>query len=213
MRRKIAMKSAQREGDIMEPELTNGPALAGKRIAALMTDGVEQIEYTSPRSFLEKHGATVTLVSPKPRGADIQGFNHLAPGDKFKVELNVADARLADFDGLLLPGGVANPDMLRLSPESIEFIRQFAEADLPIAAICHGPWPLIDAGVANARYMTSWPSLKHDLVNAGAEWSDEKVVVDGKLITSRKPDDLPAFNDALLKELSVETAGDAGPTS
>jgi protease I len=191
----------------------NDQELKGKRVAVLMTDGVEQVEYTSPRSFLEQHGAQVTLVSPKAAGDMIQGFKHLDLGDKFQVEKSVKDARSADYDGLVLPGGVANPDMLRLSPDSINFIREFAESDKPIAAICHGPWTLIDAGVAQAKHLTSWPSLQTDLRNAGAEWTDEPVVVDGRLITSRKPDDLPMFNDAMLKELAAGIGDDAGPTS
>jgi protease I len=194
-------------------ETNEAQSLLGKRIAVLMTDGVEQVEYTSPRSFLEERGATVTLISPKAVGDEIQAFNHLQPGDRFRVEMNVADARPADFDALVLPGGVANPDRLRLSKESIDFIRNFGEESRPIAAICHGPWTLIDAGLAEGRYMTSWPSLRQDLLNAGAEWTDEEVVVDTKLITSRKPDDLPAFNDALLKELLTEGGEDTGPTS
>jgi protease I len=125
----------------------------------------------------------------------------MTPGDKFKVEMNVRDARPGDFDMLVLPGGVANPDQLRLSEDAIGFIREFGEEDKPIAAICHGPWTLIDAGIAESKHMTSWPTLQNDLRNAGAEWTDEQVVVDGKLITSRKPDDIPAFNDAMLKEL------------
>ncbi len=197
----------------MAQEMNQNQALKGKRVAVLMTDGVEQIEYTSPRSFLEKHGAQVVLLSPKNAGESIQGFNHMTPGDKFKVEKNVKEAKAIDYDGLVLPGGVANPDLLRLSPESIAFIREFAGSDKPVAAICHGPWTLIDAGVAKAKHMTSWPSLQVDLRNAGAEWTDEEVVVDGRLITSRKPDDLPAFNNALLKELTVGMEIDAGPTS
>jgi protease I len=178
-----------------------------------MTDGVEQVEYTGPRTFLEQQGANVILVSPKGVGEEIQGFNHLAPGDKFKVEMNVRDAKPVDFDALVLPGGVANPDQLRLSQESIAFIRDFGDEDKPIAAICHGPWTLIDAGIAESKHMTSWPTLQTDLRNAGAEWTDEQVVVDGKLITSRKPDDIPAFNEALLKELMVAPGTDPGPTS
>ncbi|MGZ5198845.1 MAG: type 1 glutamine amidotransferase domain-containing protein [Telluria sp.] len=178
-----------------------GQELQGKRIAMLLTDGVEQVEYTEPRRFLEEHGAEVKLVSPKGAGDEIQGFNHLTPGDKFKVEMTVRDARAGDFDMLVLPGGVANPDQLRLSDEAISFIGEFGDEDKPIAAICHGPWTLIDAGIAESKHMTSWPTLKNDLRNAGAEWTDEQVVVDGRLITSRKPDDIPAFNDAMLKEL------------
>jgi len=187
--------------------------LKGMLVAVLMTDGVEQIEYTSPRSFLEQHGAQVHLVSPKNVGEFVQGFHHMTPGDRFTVEKNVREARPNDYDGLVLPGGVANPDQLRLSPESIAFIRQFAESDKPIAAICHGPWTLIDAGVALSKHMTSWPSLQADLRNAGAEWTDEEVVIDGRLITSRKPDDLPAFNRAMLAELAAGMKHDAGPSS
>jgi protease I len=194
-------------------EQSTGQALQGKRVAILMTDGVEQVEYTGPRTFLEQQGANVILVSPKGVGEEIQGFNHLAPGDKFKVEMNVRDAKPVDFDALVLPGGVANPDQLRLSQESIAFIRDFGDEDKPIAAICHGPWTLIDAGIAESKHMTSWPTLQTDLRNAGAEWTDEQVVVDGKLITSRKPDDIPAFNEALLKELMVAPGTDPGPTS
>lgn len=195
-------------------EHTNDQQLRGKRVAVLMTDGVEQIEYTSPRTFLEQHGAQVTLVSPKGKGEQVQGFHHSTPGDRFLVELGVLEANPRDFDALLLPGGVSNPDQLRLSPESIAFIRNFAAEDKPIAAICHGPWTLIDAGVAKASHMTSWPSLQTDLRNAGAEWTDDDVVVDGRLITSRKPDDLPAFNDALMKAMQVDAmTADAGPSS
>ncbi|WP_312516220.1 type 1 glutamine amidotransferase domain-containing protein [Massilia sp.] len=203
----------------MEPaeqvEYVNTDSLQGRRVAVLMTDGVEQVEYTEPRSFLEKLGVHVTLLSPKNAGEEIQGFNHLEPADKFKVDLNVKDATPGDYDLLLLPGGVANPDQLRLSPDAIAFIKAFGDEDKPIAAICHGPWPLIDAGVAESKHMTSWPSLQTDLKNAGAEWTDEEVVVDGKLITSRKPDDIPAFNDALKKQLMVlqEANVDPGPTS
>lgn len=191
----------------------NGLALSGKRVAALMTDGVEQIEYTEPRKFLEAHGARVVLVSPKEKGNEIQAYHHLALGDRFKVEMDVRDARPIEFDALLLPGGVANPDRLRLSTEAITFIREFAREDKPIAAICHGPWSLIDADIVKAKHVTSWPSLRQDLLNAGAEWTDDEVVVDGKLVTSRKPDDLPAFNNALYKELTTPPGTDPGPTS
>jgi protease I len=187
--------------------------LQGKRVAMLMTDGVEQIEYTSPRSFLEDQGATVVLLSPKAAGDEVQGFNHMQPADRFKVDMHVRDARPADFDGLVLPGGVANPDQLRMSKDAIDFIRDFDAEDKMVAAICHGPWTLIDAGIATGKHLTSWPSLKRDLTNAGAEWSDEEVVLDARLVTSRKPDDLPAFNDMLLKELLVAPGTDPGPTS
>jgi len=194
-------------------EQVSSRPLQGKRVAMLMTDGVEQIEYTSPRSFLEEQGATVVLLAPKAAGDDVQGFNHMQPADRFKVEMNVRDAKPADFDGLVLPGGVANPDQLRMSKEAIDFIRDFDAEDKMVAAICHGPWTLIDAGIATGRHLTSWPSLKRDLTNAGAEWTDEEVVLDARLVTSRKPDDLPAFNDMLLKELLVAPGTDPGPTS
>jgi protease I len=186
--------------------------LRGKKVAVLMTDGVEQVEYVRPRQFLEEHGAEVTLVSPKPSGEEVQGFHHMTPGDKFRVELDVRDATPNQFDALLLPGGVANPDQLRLSQDAISFIHAFGQTDKPIAAICHGPWTLIDADLVKARHVTSWPTLRHDLENAGAEWTDDEVVVDGKLVTSRKPDDIPAFNDALLKELCIDPQrADTGP--
>jgi protease I len=181
-------------------------ALQGKRVAILMTDGVEQVEYTGPRTFLEEQGAQVTLLSPKSGGDDIQGLNHMALGDKFKVDLNVRDARPADFDALVLPGGVANPDQLRLSTDAISFIREFGLQNRPIAAICHGPWTLIDADLVTGRRVTSWPTLQIDLQNAGAQWVDEQVVVDGTLITSRKPDDIPAFNAALLAGIQAGQA-------
>jgi protease I len=183
-----------------------GTALQGKHIAMLLTDGVEQVEYTKPREFLEQHGAKVTLLSPKRKGEKIQGFNHLTPADKFTVEMDVRDAKPDQFDALVLPGGVANPDALRLSQETIGFIKDFGATNKPIAAICHGPWTLIDAGIAKGRRMTSWPTLQNDLRNAGAKWSDEQVVVDGMLVTSRKPDDIPAFDDALLRKLTHEVS-------
>jgi protease I len=187
--------------------------LQGKRVAMLMTDGVEQIEYTSPRSFLEEQGATVVLLAPKPAGDEVQGFDHMQPAGRFRVEMNVGDANPADFDGLVLPGGVANPDQLRMSKEAIDFIRDFDAEDKMVAAICHGPWTLINAGIATGKHLTSWPSLKRDLMNAGAEWTDEPVVLDARLLTSRKPDDLPAFNDMMLRELLVAPGTDPGPTS
>ena len=191
-----------------------GSALKGKRVAVLMTDGVEQVEYTEPRAFLEVQGAVVTLMSPKSKGEQVQGKNHDADGDTFTVEMHVRDAKPGDFDALLLPGGEENPKKLRQSAEAIDFIRQFALEDKPIAAICHGPLALIDAGIAQARHLTSWPESKGELVAAGAEWSDEQVVIDDKLITSRKPADIPAFNDALFKELRIDAqVADMGPSS
>lgn len=189
--------------------------LKGRRVAVLMTDGVEQVEYTEPRRFLEQLGVEVTLIAPKRAGDEVQGMNHDQPGDRFKVEMSLADARPADFDALLLPGGEANPAALRQDQQAIGFIKQFGDDDKPIAAICHGPWALIEAGLAESRHLTSWPAIQDDLRNAGAEWTDDEVVVDGKLITSRKPDDIPAFNNALMKELMViqQAGSDPGPTS
>ncbi|MEH6436777.1 type 1 glutamine amidotransferase domain-containing protein [Massilia sp. DD77] len=189
--------------------------LKGRRVAVLMTDGVEQVEYTEPRKFLEQLGVEVILVSPKPAGAEVQGFNHDQPGDRFRVEMNVSEARPADFDALLLPGGERNPAELRKNQEAIRFIKEFGDEDKPIAAICHGPWPLIEAGIAESKHLTSWPEIQDDLKQAGAEWTDDEVVVDGKLITSRKPADIPAFNNALMKELMViqQAGSDPGPTS
>jgi len=188
-------------------------SLKGKTIAVLMTDGVEQVEFTSPRDYLLQQGATIEVLSPKDAGGHVQGFNHDEKADKFKVDKHVRDAKAGDYAALLLPGGVANPDALRLSKESIAFIRKFAGTEQPIAAICHGPWTLIDAGVAKSKHMTSWPSLQNDLRNAGAEWTDEQVVIDGRLITSRKPDDLPAFNKALHEALQVAPESNAGVSS
>lgn len=200
-------------GDVVD--LVSEQDLKGRRVAVLMTDGVEQVEYTGPRSFLEQKGVTVTLISPKQAGDTVQGMNHDQPGGQFNVELSLSQADVADFDALLLPGGEENPKRLRQIPEAIAFIKAFDDADKTIAAICHAPWLLIDAGMAESRHLTSYPSIKDDLVNAGAEWTDDEVVVDGKLITSRTPEDIPAFNDALMKELMVmQLAGsDPGPTS
>lgn len=185
---------------------TKKQTLHGKRVAILMTDGVEQVEYIEPRQFLEQHGAQVVLVAPKEQGEMVQGFNHLTPADTFAVELDVRDARADDFDALVLPGGVANPDNLRMNNTVVALIREFARQDKPVAAICHGPWTLIDAGIAEGKRLTSWPSLKEDIRNAGGEWVDEPVVMDGKLVTSRKPDDIPAFNQAILTRLE-QSAG------
>lgn len=198
-----------------EVDLVSEDDVVGKRVAVLMTDGVEQVEYTGPRTFLEGKGVRVTLISPKAAGEEVQGMNHDQPGDKFRVELSLSQAKVSDYDALLLPGREENPKKLRQIPEAIAFIKAFDDADKPIAAICHGPWPLIDAGIAESKHLTSYPAIRDDLKAAGAEWTDDEVVVDGKLITSRKPDDIPAFNDALLKELMViQLAGaDPGPTS
>ncbi|HEX6678161.1 MAG TPA: type 1 glutamine amidotransferase domain-containing protein [Actinomycetes bacterium] len=174
--------------------------LQGKRVAFLLTDGVEQIEYLEPRKAVEAAEAEAHLVSLKP--GTIQGFNHLDKGDTFEADLAVRDADPGDYDGLVLPGGVANPDILRTDPEAVAFARAFFEAGKPVAAICHGPWTLVEAGVVKGRTLTSWPSLRTDIENAGGTWVDEQVHVDRGLVTSRKPDDLPAFCAKLVEELA-----------
>jgi protease I len=172
--------------------------LQGKRVAFMATDGVEQIEYTEPRKAVEAAGAEVHLVSL--RSGIIQGFNHLDKGDTFKVDLTVKDADPGDYDGLVLPGGVANPDTLRLDQDAVAFARAFFEAGKPVAAICHAPWTLVEADVVMGRTLTSWPSLRTDIRNAGGNWVDEEVHVDAGLVTSRKPADLPAFCAKTVEE-------------
>jgi deglycase len=174
--------------------------LKGCTIAVLATDGVEQVELTEPVKALKEAGAEVRVVSNKDD--EIQAFKHHDKGKKIPVDESLEDAEPAKFDGLILPGGVINPDALRLVPQAIEFVRHFVEENKPIAAICHGPWTLIDAGGVKGKKMTSWPSLKTDLSNAGAKWVDEQVVADGELVTSRKPDDIPAFNRKIIETFS-----------
>lgn len=165
--------------------------LTGKRVAVLATDGVEQVELTEPVRALREAGATVSVVSPD--GGEIQAFQHLDKGERIPVDRVLREASPADFDALVLPGGVANPDALRTDERAVEFVREFLEADKPVAAICHAPWLLIEAGMVKGRTLTSWPSLKTDVENAGGMWQDREVVVDQKLVTSRRPDDLAAF--------------------
>jgi protease I len=174
--------------------------LDGRNIAVLATDGVEQAELTEPVKALKEAGANVEVVSPKKDA--IQAFKHHDKGSKVPVDTPLDNAKPEKFDGLVLPGGVINPDALRLVPQAIDFVRHFVRENKPIAAICHGPWTLIDAGGVKGKKMTSWPSLKTDLSNAGAKWVDEQVVTDGCLITSRKPDDIPAFNKTIIREFS-----------
>ena len=174
--------------------------LQGKTIAFLATDGVEQIEYTEPRKAVEQAGARADLVSLKP--GQIQGFKHLDKGDTFPVDKAVAEASADDYDGLVLPGGVANPDFLRNNKDAVRFVRSFFEAGKPVASICHGAWTLVEADVVKGRTLTSWPSIRTDIENAGGTWVDEEVHTDRGLVTSRKPDDLPAFNAKLVEEFA-----------
>jgi protease I len=175
--------------------------LQGKRIAFLAADGVEEVEYTQPREAVEQAGASVELVSLKP--GRIQAFNHLDQSRTYPVDVAAADADPGRFDALVLPGGVANPDFLRTDPDAVAFVKAFFEAGKPVGVICHGPWTLIEAGVVAGRRMTSWPSLRTDLTNAGATWVDEQVVTDDGLVSSRKPDDLPAFCATIVKEFAA----------
>jgi deglycase len=174
--------------------------LQGKKIAFLATDGVEQVEYTEPRKAVEQAGAAAHLVSLKP--GQIQGFNHLDKGDTFPVDKAVSDASADDYDGLVLPGGVANPDVLRTDKDAVQFVRSFFEAGKPVASICHGAWTLVEADVVKGRTLTSWPSIRTDIENAGGAWVDEEVHTDRGLVTSRKPDDLPAFNAKIIEEFA-----------
>ena len=174
--------------------------LNGKKIAILTAnEGVEQVEYTEPRKALEHAGATVELIAPEK--GEVQMFEHLDKAETFRADKAVSDASADDYDGLMLPGGVANPDNLRTHPEVIGFVQGFVNAGKPIAAICHAPWTLVEADAVKGRTLTSWPSLQTDIRNAGGKWVDEEVVVDQGLVTSRKPDDLPAFNDKMIEEL------------
>ncbi|MFS2051193.1 type 1 glutamine amidotransferase domain-containing protein [Variovorax sp. Varisp41] len=187
------------------PTITTS-SLDGMTVAILVSDGFEQVEMTEPRKALEAAGARTQVVSPLD--GSVRGWNHHDPADTFEVDVPLKTANPGDFDALLLPGGVVNPDALRIDEKAVAFVRAFVEAGKPIAAICHGPWTLIDAGGVKDRRMTSWPSLRADLRNAGARWSDQEVVVDHELVTSRKPDDLPAFNREMVRlfELAHEAA-------
>ena len=175
--------------------------LRGKKIAFLTAnEGVEQVELTEPLGAVREAGAAAELLAPE--SGEVQAFNHLDKGDTFTVDRPVGEANASEYDGLVLPGGVANPDQLRSKPEALKFVRAFFEAGKPVGVICHGPWTLIEAGVAEGRTLTSWPSLQTDLRNAGAHWVDEEVHVDQGLVSSRKPDDLEAFNAKIVEEFA-----------
>src|SRR5437588_10793808 len=178
--------------------------LQGKKVAILVTNGFEEVELTEPREALKKEGAKADIVSPA--GESVQAWNEKDWGKTYPVDVPLKKAKAEDYDALLLPGGVMNPDKLRMHQAAVEFVRSFVQQEKPIAAICHGPWTLIEAGAVAGRRMTSWPSLRTDLRNAGAEWVDEQVVVDGNLVTSRKPDDIPAFNSAAMELFAARVA-------
>jgi protease I len=179
--------------------------LAGKKVAFLTAnEGVEQVELTTPWDAVREAGGEPQLVAPE--GGQVQAFNHLDKGDTFPVDAPVADVRPDDYDALVLPGGVANPDRLRTDKTAVGFVRSFVESGKPVAVICHGPWTLVEAGVVEGRTLTSWPSLQTDIRNAGGTWVDEQVHVDGNLITSRKPDDLEAFCKTLVETLAGDRA-------
>jgi protease I len=180
--------------DVMASELN------GKKVAILVEDGFEQVELTGPKQALEQAGAQTFIVSPQKQ--EVQGWNHDEKADTFPIDVQLDAASAADFDSLLLPGGVMNPDTLRINPKAVAFVRAFFDAGKPIAAICHGPWTLIEADVVRGRTMTSWPSVRTDLRNAGATVVDREVVVDQGLVTSRKPDDIPAFNVKMIEEFA-----------
>jgi protease I len=176
--------------------------LTGKRFAILATNGFEQSELEEPKKALEAAGARADVVSLHQ--GQIRGWQHTDWGNSVHVDVTIAKANSENYDGLVLPGGVINPDKLRIDPEAVAFVRAFVESGKPIAAICHGPWTLINAGGVRGRTMTSWPSLQVDLENAGANWVDQQVVVDRGLVTSRKPNDLPAFNQKMVEEFAEE---------
>jgi protease I len=174
--------------------------LSSKRVAMVATDGFEQSELLEPKKALEAAGAKVDVIAPKP--GRIRGWKHTDWGDEVAVDAVIGQVRAEDYDALVLPGGVMNPDKLRLHDDVLAFVRKFFDQGKPVGAICHGPWTLINAGVVKGRHVTSWPSLRQDLVNAGARWTDEEVVSERGLVTSRKPDDIPAFNRKLIEEIA-----------
>ena len=174
--------------------------LKGKRVAIVATDMVEQVELLEPRKALDEAGATTEVISIEP--GTIQGFNHYDRGDEIPVDRTIEEASAGEYDALLLPGGVGNPDVLRMDENVVSFVRDFFEQGKPVAAICHGPWTLVEAGVVRGRKLTSWPSVQTDIRNAGGNWVDEEVVVDQGLVTSRKPDDIPAFNAKMIEEFA-----------
>ncbi|HTK47448.1 MAG TPA: type 1 glutamine amidotransferase domain-containing protein [Gemmatimonadaceae bacterium] len=185
-------------GDGPQREVRMELGIKGRKVAILATDGVEQVELVEPRKALDAAGAVTHLIAPKD--GSIQGMNHDEKGDMLPVDRPLAQAHAGDYDALLLPGGVKNPDTLRTIPEAVQFVREFMLSEKPVAAICHGPWMLVEADAVSGRTLTSWPSLKTDIANAGGRWVDQAVVVDDQLVTSRKPEDIPAFSATIVRE-------------
>jgi protease I len=195
-----------REGSEMNPR-----SLSGKKVAILIENGFEEVEMTEPRAALQDAGAEALIVSPQQEKVRAWAFTDWS--NEYPVDRQLDQADPEEFDALLLPGGVINPDRLRMQPKAVAFAKSFFDACKPIAAICHGPWMIIEAGAARGKRLASWPSLKTDVVDAGAEWVDEEVVVDGRLVTSRKPDDIPAFNREMIRLFSETSASNAGATA
>ncbi len=186
-----------------------GTNLQGKKVAILATDGFEQVELTGPKKALEEAGATVEVISPKD--GEIKGWNMTDWGESVKVDKALNDAKPSDYDALVLPGGQINPDKLRMEPKAVQFVSDFFHSGKPLGAICHGPWMLVEAGVLKHRTLTSWPSVRTDVRNAGGHWVDEEVVTDQNLTTSRKPDDIPAFSERLIREISKGKSSQSAP--
>jgi protease I len=180
--------------------------ISGKKVAIVVDDFFEQAEFTGPRDALTEAGAEVTVISTG--GEEVHGLNHVDPGDTFESDMSTAEADPDDYDALVLPGGAVNADNLRMDGDVQEWVRSYLSAGKPVAVICHAPWVLVSAGVAEGMKLTSWPTIQDDLKNAGANWVDAEVVVDGNLITSRKPDDIPAFNEAIISALSASDNGE-----
>jgi protease I len=201
------MRSGNQQRHWSKTMESNDVNLQGTRVAILVTEGFEQVEFTEPKSALEKHGASTQVVSQKP--GKVQGYNHHDKGDQFDVDLTFSQANADEFDAVLLPGGVINGDELRVIPEAQRFVQQMDEAGKPVFVICHGGWILVSAGLTDGRTMTSWPTLRDDISNAGGTWLDQEVVVDGNWVSSRKPDDIPAFTRKMVDVLYQHKSGGA----
>lgn len=204
----LAVSASAATSSIALQKESQGQILKGKRVAILVTDGFEQSEMADPRKALNEAGAKTTIVSPQ--SGQVRAWKNADWSDRFPVDLLLDEAKLDQFDALLLPGGVLSPDKLRTIPKAVSFVRGFVDGGKPVAAICHGPWTLVEADAVRGRRMTSWPSLKTDVKNAGGIWEDAEVIVDQRLITSRKPDDIPAFNRRMIEEFA-KSGNKTGP--